>query len=198
MKIAITGCNRGLGLSIATFLLALDYEVIGLNRTQADISHPKFTQYNYNTNFNSKELEELSTQLGEIDILILNAGVKCTGEIDLWKNSEILEAINTNALAPFSLIRELAPSIRKRIISFGSDYDEWVNPSTPVYSMSKRLMNDLMKSSSPIVKDFGVSLVHLTLPGVSDTMEMNTKKLNELILELIESNLNVCLNVEFM
>lgn len=70
--IVITGCNRGLGLELAEYFLYGGYEVIGLNRTQSKLRHPKYLEIKYEANFNEKQLKGIKSKLIEVDILIVN------------------------------------------------------------------------------------------------------------------------------
>lgn len=80
-KVLITGGNSGLGLEVAKQLLKKDYEVIilgknkdKLQKVKDDLNNPNLSTIQCDLR-DSEEIEEKLAEIGELDILINNAGI---------------------------------------------------------------------------------------------------------------------------
>jgi short-subunit dehydrogenase len=60
------------------------------------------------------QLTDLLARAGEIDILIANAAVPASGELDEWEQDQIDRALEVNLASPIAMTRALLPSFRQR------------------------------------------------------------------------------------
>ena len=79
----ISGFTRGIGASLTEELLASDYKVIGLSKSRSNIKNFKNKHFRYKDNLccfevdvrNFNSLKKIANEIGELDLLILNAGI---------------------------------------------------------------------------------------------------------------------------
>jgi uncharacterized protein len=58
--------------------------------------------------------DELLARAGDLDILVANAAVPASGELDDWDQAQIDRALAVNLVAPMAMTRALLPSFRAR------------------------------------------------------------------------------------
>lgn len=78
MKVMITGTSQGIGKAIAELFLTKGYEVVGIDRQEASISHSLYTHYICDV----RDKERLPSIDG-VNILINNAGTQNEDDIDV-------------------------------------------------------------------------------------------------------------------
>ena len=77
MKVLITGTSQGIGKAIAELFLSENYEVVGIDRNEASLSHQNYIHYVCDI----RDFEKLP-DLDDINILINNAGTQNEEDID--------------------------------------------------------------------------------------------------------------------
>ena len=60
------------------------------------------------------ELDRLLEEAGDVDILVANAGVPASGELDEWDPDQIERALVVNLGSPIAMTRALLPRFRAR------------------------------------------------------------------------------------
>ena len=116
-RVLVTGASGGLGRAIAMGLRAQGAELLLTGRRSrplhelaaevhgtaavADLAGPG-------------ELDRLLEQAGEVDILVANAGVPASGELDDWDPDQIERALMVNLGSPIAMTRALLPRFRTR------------------------------------------------------------------------------------
>ena len=158
-NVLVTGANRGIGLAIARGLAQRgEYKVIagarnvdkaeeaaneisnGCEAAVVDLSNPVDIE---------AQAAELMNELGPIDILINNAGVLLSRAGLDAPAEELVATLMVNTVAPFALIRAIAPGMKTRrwgrIVNlssgWGSFHEGLGGPAA--YSISKAALNAL-------------------------------------------------------
>lgn len=87
------------------------------------------------------DMEHLLSEAGSIDILVANAALPASGEIEDWEQGEIDRALEVNLASPIAMTRALLPVFRQR----GSGHFVYINSlsgkvaskGTALYSTTK-------------------------------------------------------------
>jgi 3-oxoacyl-[acyl-carrier protein] reductase len=159
-KAIVTGAASGIGLATVARLRADGAEVIGADRSGADIDADVTTDAG---------IAAIVAAAGDrLDILINNAGVcpvaPLAGLDDaLWAN-----AFAVNATAPFRLARALAPLLAQspagRILNTGSILSSYGDASLVAYSASKHAILGLTRALANELGPMGIT-VNCIQPG---------------------------------
>ncbi|WWO96897.1 MAG: 3-oxoacyl-ACP reductase FabG [Candidatus Dasytiphilus stammeri] len=182
-KIAlVTGANRGIGRSIAKKLAKQGAKVAGtatqpsgaenistnLIRSGGKGYILNFNNYNYIPNL----LEKIRIELGDIDILINNAGITFNNIITHMKQSEWQQMITTNLSLMFILSQAVIRSMIKkkfgRIINIGSMIGETGQIGQTGYAATKAGITGFSKSLAKEVASRGIT-VNIVSPGFIET-----------------------------
>ncbi|MEI4259897.1 MAG: 3-oxoacyl-ACP reductase FabG [Candidatus Dasytiphilus stammeri] len=182
-KIAlVTGANRGIGRAIAEKLSAQGAQVAG-TATQlagAEAISTKLIRSGGKgyvlelTNPNSIQniLGKIRLELGDIDILINNAGITCNYLIIHMKESEWQRVITTNLSSIFRLSQAVMRSMIKkkfgRIINIGSIIGETGQVGQTCYAATKSGLSGFTKSLAQEVAAKGIT-VNVVAPGFIET-----------------------------
>lgn len=184
-NIVVTGANRGIGYQYVTYLLAQSpapKNVIAttrkpseeLNKLKSANSNLHIVTYDA-TNYKSYPdfVEQVSKIVGPdgIDLLINNAGIYVSGNLETVKAEDVLRNIEVNAVAPLELTRALLPLLkvsstankRKTVIanissmagSIGDNTSGSAVISIP-YRSSKAALNMITRSLAVDLKETGI------------------------------------------
>lgn len=113
-------------------------------------------------------LGEINDTLGGVDILINNAGVADRSTVEESDEQSRQRQLDVNYLAPFDLIAQVLPSMRKkhfgRIINISSAGGFMAMPTMSAYSASKFALEAASESLWYEMKPWGISIT-LIVPG---------------------------------
>lgn len=189
-KALVTGSSRGIGSAIALELAAGGAEIFlhyagnkaSAEKMKAEIENigGKATIVQANLCDNTS-YDKLAEDVGDIDILVLNASVQYRNKWENINQKEFYDQINCNLLASLSLIQKFAPSMKAkkfgRIISIGSVQEAKPHPDMLVYSASKAAQTTMIKSLALQLAEYGIT-VNNVAPGVIYT-DRNTEALSD-------------------
>ncbi len=160
-KIAlVTGASRGIGKAIAEQLERDGVKLLLPTRKELDLlSNDSIDVY----------LESLRQQ---IDILVNNAGINRLGDFNAIKDSDLLDTIQINLVAPVRLTRGVIPGMIKRkygrIVNISSIWSLISRPGRLTYSVSKSGLNAFTRSLAVEVAADNI-LVNTVAPGYVNT-----------------------------
>jgi len=143
-RVLVTGASGGIGGAIARELAARGAKLVLTGRKPdvlaqlrseldaesivADISHPD-------------GIADLLAKLGDVDVLVANAGLPGTVHISNWSNDEIAHVLDVNLRAPILLARGLIGSMSRRggghMVFVSSLAGLMASPMSAIYSASK-------------------------------------------------------------
>jgi NAD(P)-dependent dehydrogenase (short-subunit alcohol dehydrogenase family) len=182
-RVLVTGGNKGIGFAICKGLLAAGFEVIlaarSLDKGKAAIeklpSPEKVRLAVLNvTDDNSihHAVEELSQEIGHLDVLINNAGIYPDEGVNILTISRDLlnRAMDTNALSPIRIVQAFLPLLEKapaaKIINVSSGYGELngLSADVPSYCLSKLALNGATIMLADALRSKGIA-VYAMCPG---------------------------------
>jgi short-subunit dehydrogenase len=114
-RVLVTGASSGIGRSIAKLLSERGYEVLGTSRNTSTIKDklPNVTYFNLDLQ-DSKSIDALIPEIGDIDILINNAGQGQVGPLEEVPIEKIRSLFEVNLFGIIQLTQSILPSMRKR------------------------------------------------------------------------------------
>ncbi|WJG07743.1 3-oxoacyl-ACP reductase FabG [Aliiglaciecola sp. LCG003] len=178
----VTGASRGIGRAIAESLAKQGARVVGTATSQsgADGISDYLSKYNgkglvLNVSEQSSldaTLADIKAQMGDIDILINNAGITRDNLLMRMKDNEWDDIINTNLTPIFKLTKAVLRGMMKkrygRIVNIGSVVGSTGNPGQANYAAAKAGVIGFSKSTAREVASRGIT-VNVVAPGFIDT-----------------------------
>ena len=113
-------------------------------------------------------IAQVVERVGQIDVLINNAGAGITGPIEEIPETEIKRNFETNFFGPINVIKAVLPQMRKQnsglIINITSIAGYMGLPYRGVYSASKGALELITEAFRMEVKDFNITMTNVA-PG---------------------------------
>lgn len=170
--ILVTGATSGVGFEIAMQLHKLGHRVIATGRNEVRLQqlkkqHVETIQADLT---NRAALKRLVTQLPQLDVAIINAGIGTFEYAANLNDAAIDDMIQLNVATPAILVRELLPHMNERgqFIFMGSQAGKVATPKASMYAATKHALigytNALRMELAP--QKIAVSVIH---PGPIDT-----------------------------
>jgi 3-oxoacyl-[acyl-carrier protein] reductase len=185
----VTGASRGIGRAVAEQLAALGAKVVGTATSEkgaaAISSYLGDKGFGLVLNVSDTDsieqcLADVKQQLGDIEILVNNAGITRDNLLMRMKDDEWLDIIQTNLTSVYRLSKAVMRPMMKqrfgRIINIGSVVGSMGNAGQTNYSAAKAGVLGFTKSLAKEVASRGIT-VNAVAPGFIDT-DM-TKDLSE-------------------
>lgn len=177
-RILITGASDGIGKSIAIKLASQGHSLILFGRDEERLKgvaeqtgSNEYYAFNLNDSVMLQENLNKILDIGEIDILINNAGIwHKVGGLDTIDDEIINEVINTNLLSQIILTKKCLPSLIKQkgiIMNVISKSGVTAQEGQSVYSASKwglRGFTDVLRED---LKDHGVRVFGVYQSGTN-------------------------------
>jgi 3-oxoacyl-[acyl-carrier protein] reductase len=163
----VTGAGRGLGLAAARLFLGAGYRVLALDKDFAACDLPNEAERVSFDLTALKGVKPLVEKLGEIHVLVNNAGTLYCHPHDAFPDADALEILTVNLRAPVALIEAVAPQMRRRksgrIVNVGSVAAFTGHPDV-WYGATKAALLNVTKSYAGYLGAEGV-LVNAVAPG---------------------------------
>ena len=120
--VLVTGASSGIGQAIASKLLVLGHNVIGLSRSRGKIAEQvkNFTSVNIDLSELKQlpeKIRELEKQFPEIDAVIFCAGMGRFSSLEEFSFDQIQQLIDLNFTSQAFLTRALLPRLKKKEIA---------------------------------------------------------------------------------
>jgi NAD(P)-dependent dehydrogenase (short-subunit alcohol dehydrogenase family) len=166
-SVLVTGAGRGIGLASAKLFLGAGFRVVALDKDFSACDLPKQVE---RVTYDLQDLDgipALLARVGEIDVLVNNAGTLYCHPHDAFPAKDAIEIITVNLRAPVALIEAVAPQMKKRkggrIINVGSVAAFTGHPDL-WYGATKAALLNVTKSYAGYLGKDGI-LVNAVAPG---------------------------------
>jgi short-subunit dehydrogenase len=150
-KILITGAGSGIGRAIAIELSSHNNQLIlcGRNLEKLNETQNLLKQQNafccavdiQSSQDRQLLVQQVSDELGGLDVLINNAGVVHVGSLQEISDHDIEQMMRTNLIAPIQLIRDFLPLLNQSkapaLVNVGSMFGDIAYPLFSIYSATK-------------------------------------------------------------
>jgi 3-oxoacyl-[acyl-carrier protein] reductase len=196
----ITGASKGIGYTISKTFIENGAKVIGIARNSEELENVKnelgenFFAYKCDVAKEEEVIEtvkEIKNDLGQIDVLINNAGITSDNFLIRMKEEQFMKVINVNLKGTFLFSREVAKIMRKQkqgsIINISSVVGIEGNMAQANYSASKAGVIGLTKSMAKELTLKGEQIrVNAIAPGFIKTAM--TEKLDDKVKDHVIQN----------
>jgi NADP-dependent 3-hydroxy acid dehydrogenase YdfG len=175
--VLITGGNNGLGLSTAKALLKEGAVVHTVSRDEQKQNEVRveLNDVNFYTHkgdiTNYKEVESVVSEIGNIDILINNAGVWIEGVVNINSPEEISRAIDVNTKGVIFTVKAVLPQMLKKddgyIFNISSTSGLKARANESVYVASKMAVTGFTDSLKEDLKQTNIKVAGFYPGGMS-------------------------------
>ena len=172
-NVLITGCSSGIGRALADAFKACGYSVWASARRPDDVaalSAAGFNAVQLDVN-DSAALHQLAEQLGELDVLVNNAGYGAMGPLLDGGTEAMQRQFETNVFSIIGVTQALFPALRRSkglVVNIGSVSGVLVTPFAGAYCASKAAVHALSDALRMELAPFGVRVMEVQ-PGAIDT-----------------------------
>ena len=180
LKILITGGTAGLGLELAKEFLKMEARVIitGLDLQSLESVLLKLNHINLSGFVaditDSKSLQQLSKQVGNIDVLINNAGIYTVGKLEEVALEKIEKVISTNLIGTISITHTFLPQFKAKnkgiianILSIRSNQPA---AESSIYVASKFGLRGFFESLKLELADTGIQIINFYPSGMKTNL----------------------------
>ncbi|MGB1227064.1 MAG: SDR family NAD(P)-dependent oxidoreductase [Poseidonibacter sp.] len=173
-RVLVTGGNKGIGLAVSRAMLELDYEVVVVARDFKDFALgglPNVIEIEYDLS-NIDDLEKLAKEVGNVDILINNAGfMQPKYSYDNYPKDAKERIMNVDLHAPVELMNLLCENMKKnssgRIVNVASIAGQIGHPDV-WYGIAKAGLINATKIYGKLLGAHGIS-VNCIAPSPTET-----------------------------
>ena len=172
-NVLITGCSSGIGRALADAFKTAGYNVWASARRPEDVAALttaglQAVQLDVN---DGAALAQLAGQVGELDVLINNAGYGAMGPLLDGGTEALQRQFETNVFAIVGVTQALFPALRARkglVVNIGSVSGVLVTPFAGAYCASKAAVHALSDALRMELAPFGVRVMEVQ-PGAINT-----------------------------
>lgn len=170
--VLLTGATGGIGHAIAQAVAGRGGRLIVTGR-RGDMLEEMVAKYGGRAVVvdlaERADVTRLIDEAGDVDIVIANAALPASGELDSFTVNEIDRALDVNLRAPMVLAREFAPRMatkgRGHLLFMSSLLGKAAMPGTAVYSATKYGLRGFAASLRADLRESGVG-VSVVFPGM--------------------------------
>lgn len=164
-NVLVTGASSGFGAAIAAAFAGRADQVWGASRRP--LHQPGVTPLELDVT-DAASRERALERIGDVDVLVNNAGVLDVGSWELQDESRLRRVFETNVFGPVALSRAVLPGMRRRgrgrIVNVSAVGAVNPTPFLGAYTASKHALDALSVSLDGEVAPFGIR-VCAVLPG---------------------------------
>lgn len=167
----VTGGSAGIGEAVVKLLSSKGYRVFNLDL------HPSATGEYIHCDVTSAEhiataVARVLSEAGRIDVLVSNAGIHFSGNIETTSEEELDRVLSINVKGAYYLLQAVLPVMRQQlagsIILMGSDQSIIAKRNSFAYNMSKAALASMAKTTALDYAEYGIR-ANAVCPGTIET-----------------------------
>lgn len=186
--VLITGATSGIGKAAAKSFAEKGYRVFGTARNPQNASDLADEAKSNGWDLtllpmdvrDDNSVKSTLGQVGDVDVLINNAGFEVWGPLEEMKVSDLQDQFETNVYGPFRLMLAVVPGMRERgagvIVNVSSVAGVVAAPLNGLYAASKWALEALTECLHYEAGHFGIR-THLIEPGGVETPFADNRRL---------------------
>lgn len=165
-NVLITGCSSGIGRALADAFKSAGFNVWASARRPEDVTALAAAGFNaveLDVN-DSAALQRLAEQLGELDVLVNNAGYGAMGPLLDGGTEAMQRQFETNVFALVGVTQALFPALRRSkglVVNIGSVSGVLVTPFAGAYCASKAAVHALSDALRMELAPFGIRVMEV-------------------------------------
>ncbi|MEX5596448.1 SDR family oxidoreductase [Pseudomonas orientalis] len=185
--VLITGCSSGIGRALADSFKTAGFNVWASARRPDDVAALAAAGFNavqLDVN-DSAALQQLAAQLGELDVLVNNAGYGAMGPLLDGGTDAMQRQFETNVFSIVGVTQALFPALRKRkglVVNIGSVSGVLVTPFAGAYCASKAAVHALSDALRMELAPFGVRVMEVQPGAINTSFAKNAGAQAELLI----------------
>jgi NAD(P)-dependent dehydrogenase (short-subunit alcohol dehydrogenase family) len=166
----VTGGSSGIGLSIVELFIRKNYQVFNLDLQPSDTG--TFIKCDVTDTLQVKNIVDSIVKENNIDVLVSNAGIHFSGNIENTSESDFDKVFNINVKGAYSAIRAVLPNMKANnngaIILMSSDQALIAKQNSFAYNMSKVALASMAKTTALDYASFNIR-ANAVCPGTIET-----------------------------
>ena len=168
--LVITGASSGIGLAIAKRFEASAYVVFNLDIVAGDVG--EFCICDVTDHNQVHEVVKQIAQHNVIDVLVSNAGIHYSANIENTNEADFIRVFNLNVKGAYSVTQAVLPHMKAQnkgvILYIGSDQSTVGKPNSFVYNLTKHAIASMAKTTALDYASFNIRSNTLC-PGTIET-----------------------------
>ncbi len=186
-NVLITGCSSGIGRALADAFKSAGFDVWASARREADVVALAAAGFNavlLDVN-DSMALQRLAEQLGELDVLINNAGYGAMGPLLDGGTDAMQRQFETNVFSIVGVTQALFPALRRSkglVVNIGSVSGVLVTPFAGAYCASKAAVHALSDALRMELAPFGIRVLEVQPGAINTSFAKNAGAQAELLI----------------
>ncbi|GAA1481407.1 SDR family oxidoreductase [Gordonia sinesedis] len=171
--VLVTGATSGIGAEVARQMVQRGHRVFGTSRRPDSVANPiPGVTYVRLDNADYASAQQCADAVGDVDILINNAGESQAGALEDTPMSAIEDLFRVNVFGPIALTKAVLPGMRERrrgtVVMVGSMLASFPTAFRSDYAATKAALKAFALAARREVAPFGVRMISVE-PGTIAT-----------------------------